>query len=111
MAAIRGSKQIMAGHKARLFLLHLRFIGWSLLCLLTCCIGFLFFLPYLATSLACFHNDLRPPARVAQEPLEVQPTGPTGPAAPAGLGGEQGAFGPQAQGPAGPTAGRTTTPP
>ncbi len=39
--AIRTSAQMMSGHKWKLFLLYLSFIGWFLLSLLSLCIGFL----------------------------------------------------------------------
>jgi uncharacterized membrane protein len=61
MEAIGRSKAMMQGHKWRLFCLELRFIGWFLLCLLTLGIGFLWLIPYMGTSMACFHNDLLPP--------------------------------------------------
>jgi uncharacterized membrane protein len=61
MEAIRRSKAMMQGHKWRLFCLYIRFIGWSLLCLLTFGIGYLWLIPYMWTSMACFHNDLLPP--------------------------------------------------
>jgi uncharacterized membrane protein len=61
MEAIRRSKAMMQGHKWRLFCLVLRFIGWSLLCVLTLGIGLLWLIPYMSTSMACFHNDLLPP--------------------------------------------------
>jgi uncharacterized membrane protein len=54
------SKELMKGHKGRLFCLYLRFFGWQLLCLLTCGIGFLWLVPYMNTSVARFYDDLRP---------------------------------------------------
>ena len=45
-AAIEESMRMMDGHKLELFLLDLSFIGWAILSILTCCIGFLWlFLP------------------------------------------------------------------
>jgi uncharacterized membrane protein len=61
MEAIGRSKAMMQGHKGRLFCLALRFIGWGLLCVLTLGIGLLWLVPYMSTSMACFHNDLLPP--------------------------------------------------
>jgi uncharacterized membrane protein len=60
LEAMRKSKEMMRGHKGRLFCLGLGFIGWILLCLLTCGIGFLWLGPYMATSFARFYDDLRP---------------------------------------------------
>ncbi|MBD3421795.1 MAG: DUF975 family protein [Chitinivibrionales bacterium] len=57
--AIRKSKEMMMGHKARLFMLGLRFIGWALLCILTLGIGFLWLIPYMQVSFALFYEDLK----------------------------------------------------
>lgn len=58
-AAIEKSMQMMNGHKMDLFLLHLSFIGWAILCLLTMGIGFLFLIPYMYTAQAHFYEDLK----------------------------------------------------
>lgn len=58
-AAIEKSMQMMDGHKMDLFLLHLSFIGWAILCLLTMGIGFLFLIPYMYTAQAHFYEDLK----------------------------------------------------
>ena len=50
---------MMDGSKMKLFLLYLSFIGWGILCVLTCGIGFLLLVPYVQTSLAAFYEDLR----------------------------------------------------
>ena len=57
--AIRCSKEMMIGHKWKLFCLGLRFIGWILLCILTLGIGFIFLTPYMVSSLALFYDDVR----------------------------------------------------
>jgi uncharacterized membrane protein len=59
--AIRRSVRLMYGHKAKLFFLSLRFIGWMFLGLLTCCIGYLWLMPYMAVSMAAFYDDLKRP--------------------------------------------------
>jgi len=56
--AITASKEMMRGNKWKLFCLGLRFIGWSLLCLLTLGIGYLWLTPYMATSYAKFYDDI-----------------------------------------------------
>ena len=56
--AITASKELMRGNKWKLFCLGLRFIGWSLLCLLTFGIGYLWLMPYMATSFAKFYDDI-----------------------------------------------------
>lgn len=58
MEAIRRSKQMMQGRKWKFCCLSFRFIGWSLLCMLTLGIGFLWLMPYMYTSLAEFYNDV-----------------------------------------------------
>lgn len=60
--AIERSQQLMNGNKAKLFLLGLRFFGWSLLCLLTLGIGFLWLVPYMSAAYAQFYDDLQPAA-------------------------------------------------
>ena len=57
-ATITESMRLMDGHKMKLFLLMLSFIGWALLCLLTFGVGFLLLSPYMQTSIALFYEDL-----------------------------------------------------
>ncbi len=59
MEAIDRSMALMDGRKWKLFCLYLRFVGWALLCVLTCGIGFLWWAPYVQTSLAHFYDDIR----------------------------------------------------
>ena len=59
LEAIRRSKAIMRGRKAKLFCLDLRFLGWGILCLLTLGIGFLWLVPYIQASHAHFYEDVR----------------------------------------------------
>lgn len=58
-SALDGSREMMAGHKFRLFVLELSFIGWELLGILACCIGVLFVLPYQNATFAEFYADLK----------------------------------------------------
>lgn len=65
-AAIEKSMAMMEGHKMRLFMLDLSFIGWALLSsLLTLGIGVFFLQPYVATAHAAFYEDLKGNAPVA----------------------------------------------
>ncbi len=57
--AITKSRKMMNGAKGKLFGLYLSFIGWVLLCLLTCGIGFLWLTPYIQTASANFYEDLK----------------------------------------------------
>lgn len=53
------SKQMMDGHKARLFYLCLRFFVLALVCVLTLGIGFLWLIPYIHITMAKFYDDLK----------------------------------------------------
>jgi uncharacterized membrane protein len=57
--AIEESMRMMSGHKWELFWLHLTFIGWGLLCILTLGIGFLWLVPYMDTAQAAFYENLK----------------------------------------------------
>ncbi|MBN2557127.1 MAG: DUF975 family protein [Clostridia bacterium] len=61
--AITKSKEMMYGHKGRLFILDLSLIGWWLLSILTCGIGFLWLGAYYKTIHAIFYMDLTGTAR------------------------------------------------
>lgn len=60
LEAITRSKLMMRGRKWKYFCLNMRFIGWGILCLLTCGVGFLWLIPYVQTALAAFYDDVRP---------------------------------------------------
>jgi uncharacterized membrane protein/tetratricopeptide (TPR) repeat protein len=57
--AITQSRKMMDGYKGKLFMLHLSFIGWFLLCCLSGGIGFWWLYPYISLSVANFYEDLR----------------------------------------------------
>jgi uncharacterized membrane protein len=59
MEALNKSKEMMVGHKGKLFVLYLSFIGWFLLSCITCGVGFLWLVPYVQTTLANFYDDLK----------------------------------------------------
>ncbi len=56
LEALNRSKQLMAGHKGRLFCLDLSFIGWYILGALTLGIGLLWIAPYVGASRAAFYQ-------------------------------------------------------
>lgn len=56
--AIRISQDMMYGNKWRLFCMQFSFIGWQILCVLTCGIGFLFLTPYMNAAHAAFFYDV-----------------------------------------------------
>ena len=53
------SRDMMKGHKFDLFYLYLSFIGWGILSVLTCGIGFIWLIPYMQMSVAAFYEDLK----------------------------------------------------
>lgn len=67
---ITQSRELMDGHKFELFCLHLSFIGWSLLSLLTLGIGNLFLQPYMQAAEAAFYRSLVPAAVDETETIE-----------------------------------------
>lgn len=52
------SQQIMKGHKADLFCLHLSFIGWAFVCVFTFGIGYLWLNPYMMAANANFYESI-----------------------------------------------------
>ena len=58
--ALKESKEMMEGHKMKLFLLGFNFIGWIFLCILTLGIGFLWLMPWIRVSYANFYNEINP---------------------------------------------------
>lgn len=77
LGAIRKSKEMMRGYKWKLFCLGLRFLGWSLLCILTLGIGYLWLAPYIYSANARFYDDLQPAAAGSPGPDALgQPGGP-----------------------------------
>ena len=57
--AIELSMKMMDGHKLDLFILSLSFIGWSILAIFTLCIGYLWLVPYIYTTMAAFYEDVK----------------------------------------------------
>jgi uncharacterized membrane protein len=54
--ALKLSKKLMKGHKAELFGLYLSFIGYAVLSVITCGIGFIWLNPYIQASKAAFYE-------------------------------------------------------
>lgn len=59
LEAIDKSKEMMKGYKMKLFLLHLSFLGWAILCIFTLFIGFFWLAPYMQVSLVKFYEDIK----------------------------------------------------
>lgn len=57
--ALKMSWNMMNGHKWDLFCFNLRFIGWVILAVLTCGIGFIWLYPYIYISNYNFYRQLR----------------------------------------------------
>lgn len=57
--ALKQSWAMMTGHKWDLFCLELRFIGWILLAIITCGIGFIWLYPYIMAATLNFYRQLR----------------------------------------------------
>lgn len=56
--AIAQSKEMMYGHRWRLFCLHFSFIGWAILSALTLGIGNLWLTPYQQAAVAAFYREV-----------------------------------------------------
>ena len=56
---MKNSRQLMDGHKGELFLLHLSFIGWGILALLTAGIGGLWLSPYMKVTETYYYLYLK----------------------------------------------------
>ena len=56
--AINRSKELMKGHKMERFVLDLTFLGWAILCVITCGIGFIWLTPYRQATIANFYRNL-----------------------------------------------------
>ncbi|MGI6752444.1 MAG: DUF975 family protein [Anaerovoracaceae bacterium] len=56
MEAINASKEMMQNNKWKLFSLHLSFIGWFILAMMTFGLGIIFLGPYIETSMFAFYE-------------------------------------------------------
>lgn len=59
MEALRQSKELMEGNKEAFFSFWLSFLGWFILSVATCGIGFLFSIPYYRTAKTNFYLQLK----------------------------------------------------
>lgn len=57
---INESKKMTEGHKMELFILGLSFIGWILLCSITCGIALIWVMPYMEATFANAYKLLKP---------------------------------------------------
>ena len=56
---LKKSRKIMHGHKIDLFVLGVTFIGWHIVCNITCGIGYLWLVPYMAAAEAAFYDQAK----------------------------------------------------
>lgn len=56
--ALSRSEVMMQGHKLDLFLLNLSFIGWGILSVFSCGIGFIWLIPYMYTTQTEFYREI-----------------------------------------------------
>ena len=68
--AINKSTEMMYGHKWQLFCLHFSFIGWHLLCILTCGIGYFWLTPYINATVANFYREISGTSYATAEVVE-----------------------------------------
>jgi len=73
--AIKESMRIMNGHKMRLFMLHLSFLGWTLLAVLTCGVLSLWIQPYMEVASIHFYEGIKsrePAGAIEEAPFGAQ---------------------------------------
>lgn len=68
--ALRESKEIMKGHKWELFVLHLSFILWNLLGVITIGLAYIYVIPYMSASVANFYQKIKRQPQVVEAPVE-----------------------------------------
>lgn len=81
LQAITESKKMMYGHRMRLFILSLSFVGWILLCFITLGIASLWVVPYYGTARAKFYLDVKAEyeKKLAATPIQEAETVPAEP--------------------------------
>jgi uncharacterized membrane protein len=62
------SKALMYGNRWRLFCLKMSFFGWTLLCVLSFGIGFLWLAPYQSAAMAAFYRDISSTRKAPETP-------------------------------------------
>jgi uncharacterized membrane protein len=67
MDVLNKSKEMMEGHKFKLFRMHLRFAGLFILCIFTLFIGLLWLLPYMSACTAMFYEDINGREKEAED--------------------------------------------
>lgn len=70
--ALKESQKLMDGHKGTLFCTHLTLIGWWLLSILSCGIGFLWLIPYAEAIKVEFYKSIKPVSYISVDASTVQ---------------------------------------
>lgn len=65
--ALKKSRYMMRGHKWELFKLYFSFIGWFIVGIITCGIGFLWIAPYMNTATVHFYEDVKAEYEAAEQ--------------------------------------------
>jgi uncharacterized membrane protein len=65
--SLKMSKEMMKGHKGELFLLQLTFIGWFFLAPFTLGLIYIYVIPFLSTTLACYYSALKDADKAPKE--------------------------------------------
>lgn len=53
------SRRMMKGHKLDFFCFALSFIGWVILCIISCGVGYIWLYPYYYSAKAAFYNEVK----------------------------------------------------
>ncbi len=67
MEVLNKSKEMMEGHKFKLFRMHLRFAGLFILCIFTLFIGLFWLIPYMRACTAMFYEDINGREKEAED--------------------------------------------
>ena len=67
MDVLNKSKEMMEGHKFKLFRMHLRFAGLFFLCIFTLFIGLFWLIPYMRACTAMFYEDINGREKEAED--------------------------------------------
>ncbi len=76
--AMNESVRIMKGNRWRLFCLQFSFLGWMILCTLTCMLGYILVAPYMNAAYAAFYqevsgnNSYRPKQTATHQQVDVE---------------------------------------
>lgn len=69
--ALEKSRKMMRGHRAELFWLHCRFIGWGLLTALSGGVGLLWLYPYMMCATVLFYEKQKRKAAAPEERIQI----------------------------------------